>query len=48
VEVCHGPETSTEQAAHHAKELLGIEVLAQAPTVADLDGFAAEVEADRI
>jgi hypothetical protein len=36
---------STEQAERHAEELIGIEVLTHAPTVADLDGFAAEVEA---
>jgi hypothetical protein len=41
--------TSTEQAARYAEKLFGIEVLTHAPTVADLDGFAAEVEAaDRI
>jgi hypothetical protein len=36
---------TAEQAARYADELSGIEVLAHAPTVADLDGFAAEVEA---
>lgn len=37
--------TSAEQAARYADELQGIEVLTHLPTVADLDGFAAEVEA---
>lgn len=36
---------SAEQAARYAEELRGIEVLTHDPTVADLDGFAAEVEA---
>jgi hypothetical protein len=36
---------SADQAARYAKMLDGIEVLAHEPTVADLDGFAAEVEA---
>ena len=36
---------SAEQAARYAEELRGIEVLTHTPTVADLDGFAAEVEA---
>jgi hypothetical protein len=36
---------SAQQAARYAKELRGIEVLTHAPTVVDLDGFAAEVEA---
>jgi hypothetical protein len=36
---------SAEQAARYAEELRGIEVLTHASTVADLDGFAAEVEA---
>jgi hypothetical protein len=36
---------SAEQAAHYAEELRDIEVLTHTPTVADLDGFAAEVEA---
>jgi hypothetical protein len=40
---------SAEQASLYAKDLLGIEVLPHAPTIAELDGFAAEVEAaDRI
>jgi len=37
--------TSAEQAGRHAEELRDIEVLTHVPTVADLDGFAAEVEA---
>jgi hypothetical protein len=37
--------TSGEQATRYARELRGIEVVAHEPTVADLDGFAAEVEA---
>ena len=36
---------SAEQAARYAEELRDIEVLTHTPTVADLDGFAAEVEA---
>jgi len=34
-----------EQARHYATELSDLEVLTHAPSVADLDGFAAEVEA---
>ena len=34
-----------EQATRYAKELEGIEIVTHAPTVSDLDGFAAEVEA---
>jgi hypothetical protein len=34
-----------EQAERYAEELSDIEVLSHAPSVADLDGFAAEVEA---
>jgi hypothetical protein len=37
--------TSSEQATRHARELRGIEVITHSSTVADLDGFAAEVEA---
>jgi hypothetical protein len=37
--------TTAEQAERYAEELRGIEVLTHASTVADLDGFAAEVEA---
>jgi hypothetical protein len=37
--------TTAEQAERYAEELQGIEVLTHTPTVADLDGFAAEVEA---
>jgi len=37
--------TSGEQATRYAGELRGIEVVARDLTVADLDGFAAEVEA---
>jgi hypothetical protein len=41
--------TSADQAARYAEDLRGIEVCTHTPTVADLDGFAAEVEAaDRI
>ena len=36
---------SAEQAAQYAQDLRGVEVLTHAFTVADLDGFAAEVEA---
>ena len=36
---------SAEQAERYAEELRGIEVLTHPSTVADLDGFAAEVEA---
>jgi hypothetical protein len=36
---------TAEQAERYADELEGIEVLTHSPTVADLDGFAAEVEA---
>jgi hypothetical protein len=36
---------SAEQAVRYAEELRGIDVLTHTPTVADLDGFAAEVEA---
>jgi len=36
---------SADQAARYAEELRDIEVLTRLPTVADLDGFAAEVEA---
>jgi hypothetical protein len=36
---------SSEQAARYTEELRDIEVLTHASTVADLDGFAAEVEA---
>jgi hypothetical protein len=35
-----------EQAARYQDELAGVEVWTQEPTVADLDGFAAEVEAN--
>lgn len=37
--------TSVEQATRYAEDLRGIEVVAHDPTVAELDGFAAEVEA---
>ncbi len=37
--------TSAEQATRYAEELRGIEVVAHDSTVADLDGFAAAVEA---
>ena len=37
--------TSPHQAARYAEELRDIEVIAHDTTVADLDGFAAEVEA---
>jgi len=37
--------TSGEQATRYAEELRGIDVVAHDLTVADLDGFAAEVEA---
>jgi len=37
--------TSAEQATRYARELRDIEVVTHHPTVADLDGFAAEVEA---
>jgi len=37
--------TSAEQATRYAEELRDIEVVTHDPTVADLDGFAAEVEA---
>lgn len=37
--------TSAEQAVRYAEELRDIEVIAHDATVADLDGFAAEVEA---
>lgn len=36
---------SAEQAARYAEDLRGIEVLTHPATIADLDGFAAEVEA---
>ena len=36
---------SAEQAARYAPALEGVEVLTHTPTVVDLDGFAAEVEA---
>jgi hypothetical protein len=36
---------SAEQAERYADELVGIEVVTHPSTVADLDGFAAEVEA---
>lgn len=36
---------TAEQAARYAGELSGVEVVTHSPTVADLDGFAAEVEA---
>ena len=36
---------TAEQASLYAEELGGIEILTHLPTVADLDGFAAEVEA---
>jgi hypothetical protein len=36
---------SPEQAARYAVELDGLEVVTHSPTVAELDGFAAEVEA---
>lgn len=40
---------SAEQAARYADQLVGIEILTHAPSVADLDGFASEVEAaDRV
>ena len=37
--------TSADQATRYAEELRNIEVVTHDPTVADLDGFAAEVEA---
>jgi hypothetical protein len=37
--------TTAEQAERYADELRDLEVLTHVPTVADLDGFAAEVEA---
>lgn len=37
--------TSSEQATRYAEELRDIDVIAHDSTVADLDGFAAEVEA---
>jgi len=37
--------TSAEQATRYTEELRGIEVVTHDSTVADLDGFAAEVEA---
>lgn len=37
--------TTPEQAARHSELLAGVEVWTHEPTVADLDGFAAEVEA---
>lgn len=37
--------TTPEQAARHAALLADVEVWTHQPTVADLDGFAAEVEA---
>lgn len=37
--------TTPEQAAEHAELLAGVEVWTHLPTAADLDGFAAEVEA---
>ena len=37
--------TSAEQSTRYADDLRGIEVLLHRSTVADLDGFAAEVEA---
>ena len=41
--------TSSEQATRYADDLRGIEVVAHDSTVADLDAFAAEVEAaDRV
>ena len=41
--------TTAEQADRHAYMLEDIEVLTHSPTVSDLDGFAAEVEAaDRV
>ncbi len=36
-----------EQAERHREELLGVEVWTHEPTVAELDGFAARVEAVR-
>jgi len=40
---------SADQAARFSADLVGIEVVTHAPSAADLDGFAAEVEAaDRI
>ena len=36
---------SAEQAARYTEDLRGIEVLTHPATIADLDGFAAEVEA---
>jgi hypothetical protein len=36
---------SAEQASLYAKDLRGIEVLTHAPTIAELDGLSAEVEA---
>jgi hypothetical protein len=36
---------SPEQAARYAASLEGVEVVTHEPTVADLDGFASEVEA---
>jgi hypothetical protein len=44
-----GPGASAEQALQYEQDLRGIEVMTHNQTVADLDGFAAEVEAaDRI
>jgi len=37
--------TTSEQATRYAEELCGIEVVAHISSVADLDGFAAQVEA---
>ena len=34
-----------DQARRYAEDLVGVEILTHEPTVADLDGFAAEVEA---
>ena len=36
---------SADQASQYADDLRGIEVMTHTPTVADLDGFAAQVEA---
>ena len=36
---------TAEQAERYADDLAGIEVLTHEPTISDLDGFAAEVEA---
>lgn len=37
---------TAEQAEHYREVLAGVEVWTHEPTAADLDGFAAEVEAN--